>query len=1196
VTSLGVSAGTCTWDSGNNGGTLSVGGAITESGGTLAFGAKTINVISINVTAGALSLGTAAIAVSSAPNVINGTTSITNAGSTITLNSAGNLTLDAAHSVGSLVVAANTTLLSTHVAAAVTGFTVNNGITFSTGGNTFRTTGNVTLTGSYGEVGGSFFVGGTLTVAGSGNFASTGAGALSVTGTTANAGTIDSSGGTGTQSYTVAVTNTGTMKGGGTVTFTTTYGQSAGSLTGGAGLVTFTGVATESGGTITAGAGDLQFDAQYTGTGGTLVGLSGATLTFQGNTALGTFTPNACTVVFSGMASPQTFDSNGQALPSVTINDGAGNSLQLINNDVTQRGSLLYIQSGILDLQTNNHGWITDSGTGSPIPGNFTGVNGILRLNAGAGLNCTAFTSQVNHTVDNLGANTITVSGSVTIVGVFTNANFLPILVMNGPGNLDAYPPASPNEIGNLTVNGSTVTLNYNLDLAGSLVVGPAGVLDVSATNYPIQIAGNWTNNNGVSGFNARSGTVTVTNTSGAMSINGQSTTWWDFVCTVSTGLTISFANNPSVFTFENLFEISSSSSSSPITLTRLNMAAGNPTSPYYTFPGDNGKFWDITVQNSATLILNNVIVYYSNASTNPIIATPTLPGATVTVGYGTPYYDYKWLSGLPLVYSYTEDSDGNGKIDRIRVQANAALNDDFSGFVASVTGYTVTGYSYPSLHSSNFYINLKEQSFNDTGATPTWTITKNTSLKDQGTGLNLATLYNYPMTPTNTAFPRIAYTLALPNSNQVFVHASEPLFGAISFNSSVGSAAFTPVTTSGGGISEFLLTLSASVTAATIASGTATVTVLNAVDGGTIPFDAFTTNPELPHPTYPTALGSYAAYDISIALGGTGIVPPYPTPNAAAATHRLSDVLVDVPIAKASDPTYFLWPVYAKDSNTVTLSDSAIAALTPAQTASEGIGLIRAFDGSQWLQAQNITVQARMQPTLTGVSGATLWFDSNVPATLTSPYGLWLPAFAQTGFSGLVPFPDASPWAKGAISSIGAGVGTNLYNFSIPGNDLVSLTMLGFFFTIQPNPPGQPLYVVRLNLPAGAAAGVVPPDSPAWHWYRNLMPFSFQVHNIVSQKGGVTILNNVIDPTKGETTRLAYQLPNSGTVTVTVFTLDGDVVARLVNGQQAAGSYSVDWNGRNMAGNAVARGLYFVRIVASGVDEIRKVLVVRHQ
>ncbi len=342
--------------------------------------------------------------------------------------------------------------------------------------------------------------------------------------------------------------------------------------------------------------------------------------------------------------------------------------------------------------------------------------------------------------------------------------------------------------------------------------------------------------------------------------------------------------------------------------------------------------------------------------------------------------------------------------------------------------------------------------------------------------------------------------------------------------------------------------------------------------------------------------MGSYAAYDVTPVNGGVGIAPPYP-PSTAGATHRVSDVLVDVPIATATDPSYFLWPIYAKDSVTLSLTTSQIEALTPAQTASEGIGLIRAFDGSQWLRDQNITVQARMQPALSGVSGATLWFDSNVPATLTSPYGLWLPSFAQTGFSGLVPLPNAPPQGRGASSSTGAGSGANLFNFTIPASDprMASLAMLNFYFTIQPDPAGQPLYVARLSLPAGAPAGAVPPDSPAWHWYRNVVPFSFLIHNVTMQVGGATILNNVIDPTKGQTARFSYQLTSDGSVTVTVFTLDGDVVARLVNTRQSAGDYSVDWNGRNLAGNPVARGLYFVRIVAPGMDEIRKVLVVRN-
>jgi flagellar hook assembly protein FlgD len=114
-------------------------------------------------------------------------------------------------------------------------------------------------------------------------------------------------------------------------------------------------------------------------------------------------------------------------------------------------------------------------------------------------------------------------------------------------------------------------------------------------------------------------------------------------------------------------------------------------------------------------------------------------------------------------------------------------------------------------------------------------------------------------------------------------------------------------------------------------------------------------------------------------------------------------------------------------------------------------------------------------------------------------------------------------------------------------------------------------------------------------NWYYKVKPFSFIIHDVTTQRGGVTILSNVIDPTKGDTVKLSYQLQKSGAVTATVFTLDGDVVARLVDSSnQSAGDYSVSWNGKNLGGRPVARGLYFIRIVGPGMDEIRKVLVVR--
>jgi len=44
----------------------------------------------------------------------------------------------------------------------------------------------------------------------------------------------------------------------------------------------------------------------------------------------------------------------------------------------------------------------------------------------------------------------------------------------------------------------------------------------------------------------------------------------------------------------------------------------------------------------------------------------------------------------------------------------------------------------------------------------------------------------------------------------------------------------------------------------------------------------------------------------------------------------------------------------------------------------------------------------------------------------------------------------------------------------------------------------------------------------------------------------------------------------------------------------EAAGEHRITWDGRNRAGQVVARGLYFIRVVGPNLDEIRKVLVVR--
>ena len=105
---------------------------------------------------------------------------------------------------------------------------------------------------------------------------------------------------------------------------------------------------------------------------------------------------------------------------------------------------------------------------------------------------------------------------------------------------------------------------------------------------------------------------------------------------------------------------------------------------------------------------------------------------------------------------------------------------------------------------------------------------------------------------------------------------------------------------------------------------------------------------------------------------------------------------------------------------------------------------------------------------------------------------------------------------------------------------------------------------------------------------------WSFDIHDIIRQKKNVTILNNVINPNLGERAYLHYILSRSGTVTITVFDLKGDIVDVLYRGRKNSGDYSIAWDGRNNGNRIVARGIYFIKIVAPDINQIRKVLVVQ--
>ncbi len=71
--------------------------------------------------------------------------------------------------------------------------------------------------------------------------------------------------------------------------------------------------------------------------------------------------------------------------------------------------------------------------------------------------------------------------------------------------------------------------------------------------------------------------------------------------------------------------------------------------------------------------------------------------------------------------------------------------------------------------------------------------------------------------------------------------------------------------------------------------------------------------------------------------------------------------------------------------------------------------------------------------------------------------------------------------------------------------------------------------------------------------------------------------------------TSISYSLPTRSHVTISVYNLLGQQVARLVDEEMMPGKYSVEWK----AGNA-SSGIYFFRMTAGTFSETKKMVVMR--
>ncbi|MEE9190209.1 MAG: GDSL-type esterase/lipase family protein [Candidatus Neomarinimicrobiota bacterium] len=77
-------------------------------------------------------------------------------------------------------------------------------------------------------------------------------------------------------------------------------------------------------------------------------------------------------------------------------------------------------------------------------------------------------------------------------------------------------------------------------------------------------------------------------------------------------------------------------------------------------------------------------------------------------------------------------------------------------------------------------------------------------------------------------------------------------------------------------------------------------------------------------------------------------------------------------------------------------------------------------------------------------------------------------------------------------------------------------------------------------------------------------------------------------------TTMITYQLPEDSHVQITIFSLRGDLVRRLVNRIEDRGFHNVRWDSKDEHGQPVSGGIYFYRLSAGAYTRTMKMVVLK--
>jgi len=88
----------------------------------------------------------------------------------------------------------------------------------------------------------------------------------------------------------------------------------------------------------------------------------------------------------------------------------------------------------------------------------------------------------------------------------------------------------------------------------------------------------------------------------------------------------------------------------------------------------------------------------------------------------------------------------------------------------------------------------------------------------------------------------------------------------------------------------------------------------------------------------------------------------------------------------------------------------------------------------------------------------------------------------------------------------------------------------------------------------------------------------------------GLSVFPNPFNPC----TKVSFTLEHGENVNLSIYDITGKCIAVLADGAFEAGAHSMDWQGRDLQGQSVASGTYFVRMTTADKMVSSKMMLVR--